>query len=361
LDRPIETTEPDSRDITRVTLAILTIAGLIAATVWILRPFATAGVWSIMIVVASWPLMLRLQARLGGRRSAAVAIMVCALVLVIAVPLALTVNTIQDHAADLDRWSRTLASVTLPNPPDWVQRIPFVGGKLAATWREIALAGPEALSARLSPYANQFASWLLSKAGSVAMMLVHLLLTVVISSILYARGETAAAGVVAFARRLAGARGETTILLAGQAIRAVALGIVVTAFVQSVLAWVGLIVAGVPQATILTALIFVLCVAQLGPVIILLPACIWLYWTGSSGWAVALLVWTVFLASVDNVLRPILIRRGADLPLLLIFAGVIGGLVAFGVVGLFIGPVVLAVTYTLTAAWVTEPREADPT
>jgi predicted PurR-regulated permease PerM len=127
---------------------------------------------------------------------------------------------------------------------------------------------------------------------------------------------------------------------------------VVTALVQSLLAWGGLVVAGVPQPLILTALIFVLCVAQLGPGFVLVPACIWLYWTDHSGWATGLLVWTILLAGVDNVLRPYLIKRGANLPLLLIFAGVIGGLVAFGVMGLFIGPVVLAVTYTLTVAWV---------
>jgi predicted PurR-regulated permease PerM len=249
-----------------------------------------------------------------------------------------------------------LAGVTLPPPPDWVQRVPVVGGKLAASWEQLAAAGPGALSAQLLPYANQFAGWLLSKAGSAAMMLVHLLLTVVISAILFVHGETAAAGVAAFARRLAGANGEAILLLAGQAIRAVALGIVVTAFAQSVLAWLGLIAAGVPQATVLTALIFVLCVAQLGPGFVLIPACIWLYWTGNYGWMTALLVWTVVLAFVDNVLRPYLIKRGADLPLLLILAGVIGGLVAFGLVGLFIGPVVLAVTYTLTAAWVNQRR-----
>jgi len=239
-------------------------------------------------------------------------------------------------------------------PPAWLHRIPLAGEKLSGRWQEIAVAGPGALSDRVAPYASKLASWLLYNAGSVAMMLIHLLLTVALSAILYAHGETVAAGARAFAQRLAGERGPSTLLLAGQAIRAVALGIVVTAFVQSLLAWAGLVAAGVPQATVLTALVFVLCVAQLGPGFVLIPACIWLYWTGDSSWAVALLIWAILLAGVDNVLRPYLIKRGAKLPLLLIFAGVIGGLVAFGVVGLFIGPVVLAVTYTLTVAWVNE-------
>jgi predicted PurR-regulated permease PerM len=343
---------PDTRGITRIVLAVIAIAALIGTSAWILRPFATAGIWATMIAVSTWPLLLRLQNRFRGRRTPAVAVMVAALILVLVIPLALTVDTVHEHAADLSRWSQALASVTLPPPPAWVHRIPFAGDKLAATWQDIAVAGPGALAERIAPYASEVTSWLLYKAGGVAIMVVHLLLTVIISAILYARGETVAAGVRAFVRRLGGERGESTVLLAGQAIRAVALGIVVTALVQSLLAWAGLVIAGVPQAMILTALIFVLCVAQLGPGFVLVPACIWLYWMGHSGWATTLLVWTILLAGVDNVLRPYLIKRGANLPLLLIFAGVIGGLVAFGVMGLFIGPVVLAVTYTLTTAWV---------
>src|SRR4051794_32182016 len=329
---------PDTRDITRIVLAVLTIAVLIATSAWILRPFATAVVWATMITVSSWPLLLRLQKRFRGRRMPAVAVMVGVLILVLVLPLALAVSTIHEHAADLGRWSRALATITLPTPPEWVQRIPVAGEKLSARWQELAVAGPGALSERVAPYASELASWLLYKAGSVAIMMLHLLLTVIISTIFYARGEMVAAGVRAFARRLGGNRGELSVLLAAQAIRAVALGIVVTALVQSVLAWAGLVAAGVPESTILATLAFVLCIAQLGPGFVLIPACIWLYWLGHSGWATILLVWTILLAGVDNVLRPYLIKRGADLPLLLIFAGVIGGLVAFGVMGLFIGP-----------------------
>ena len=139
--------------------------------------------------------------------------------------------------------------------------------------------------------------------------------------------------------------------LAGQAIRGVALGIVVTALVQTVLAGIGMWIAGIPFAGLLTAAVLLLCIAQIGPVIVLLPATIWLFYTDQTGWGTALLVWTVVVGSLDNILRPILIRRGANLPLLLIFAGVIGGLIAFGIVGLFVGPVMLAVAYTLLSEW----------
>jgi predicted PurR-regulated permease PerM len=160
--------------------------------------------------------------------------------------------------------------------------------------------------------------------------------------------------VIRFGRRLASDRGERVVMLAGQAIRAVALGVVVTALVQTTLAGLGLAVAGIPFAALLTALILLLCIAQIGPVLVLAPAVVWLFWNDATGWGTALLVWTVVVGMLDNILRPILIRNGADLPMLLIFAGVIGGLIAFGIIGLFVAPVVLAVTYTLLKEWVAE-------
>jgi predicted PurR-regulated permease PerM len=158
----------------------------------------------------------------------------------------------------------------------------------------------------------------------------------------------------AFGRRLAGVRGEEVVTLGGQAIRGVALGVVVTALAQSILGGIGLAITGVPFAPVLTALMFILCIAQIGPVLVLAPAVGWMYWTGDTGWATVLLVWTVVVGTMDNVLRPYLIKKGADLPLLLIFAGVIGGLLSFGLLGIFVGPLVLAVTYKLLEAWVSE-------
>jgi predicted PurR-regulated permease PerM len=198
------------------------------------------------------------------------------------------------------------------------------------------------------------ARWLVSHAGSFGGTVVQLLLTVLIAGILYAGGETAAAGVRRFFRRLAGERGENAVELAGKAIRAVALGVVVTAVAQSALTGIGLAVAGVPHAGLLAAVALVLCIAQVGPLLVLAPSVIWLYATGSTTWGTVLLVWSIGVVVLDNVMRPILIKKGADLPLLLILAGVIGGLVAFGVIGIFIGPTVLAVSYTLLDAWIKE-------
>ena len=188
------------------------------------------------------------------------------------------------------------------------------------------------------------------------MVFVEFLLTVVFAAILYAHGEQAAVWVRRFGRRLGGESGDAAVLLSAQAIRGVALGVVVTALVQALLGGIGLAIAGVPFVAILTAVMFMFSVAQIGAVPVLIPAVIWLYWRDDVVWGSFLLVVTVVVGTLDNVLRPILIKKGADLPLLLIFAGVIGGLIAFGLIGIFVGPMVLAVTYTLLGAWIEDRK-----
>ena len=352
-------TPPLSRDLTRSVLAILLLGLLIGGSFWVLQPFLPALVWAAMIVVATWPLLRKVQAHLGGRRGWAVLVMTLVILVIIILPVALAIVQIVDHADQITRLTREFTTRSIPPPPEWVARIPLAGARIAAEWQELSTTGPSWLTARVEPYAGRIATWVASHAGTFGLLVVHLLLTVALSAILYASGETAANGVRKFARRLAGDRGQHTVDLAGAAIRAVALGIVVTAIVQSVLGGIGLAIAGVPYAAALTALMFMLCLAQLGPTLVLAPAVIWLYWIDHTAWATVLLVWAIIVGSLDNFLRPMLIQRGADLPLLLIMAGVIGGLLAFGIVGLFVGPVVLAVTYTLLGSWMNEGPDAD--
>ena len=343
-------------DLTRTVFAVLLMLILIGGAFYVLRPFLLAMIWAMTIVVATWPLMLRLQARLR-RRGLAVAVMTGAIVMVFVVPLLMMVQTLVEHADTIIAWMGSLSTATIPPPPDWVARLPLGGAKLARYWADVAAAGTSQLAERLAPYASYAAQWLAGMAGSVGLLGVQFLLTIIMTLILYSRGEAARDALIRFGRRLAGRQGEDAVLLAGQAIRAVALGVVVTALVQAALAGIGLGVAGVPFAGLLTAVILLFCIAQIGPLIVLLPAVIWLFWHGHTVSGSVLLVWSLIVGTLDNVLRAILIRRGANLPLLLIFAGVIGGLLAFGIVGLFIGPVVLAVAYTLLNQWVEEGPE----
>jgi predicted PurR-regulated permease PerM len=353
-----------TQDITRTVFAVLFIGGLIAGSLWILRPFLPAVIWATMIVVASWPGLLRIQAWLWGRRWLAVAVMTCILLLVLIVPLSLAIGTIVSNAHVITGWAEALTTLQLPQPPDWLQTLPFVGKRAAQTWSDLAALGQEDLAKKLAPFAGALVGWFAAQIGNFGMMALQFLLTVVVSSIFFTTGETVAENVRYFGRRLAGVQGESAVVLAGKAIRGVALGVVVTAFVQAVLSGIGLAVAGVPFTTILTAIIFMLAVAQVGAGLVMLAAIIWLFWTGSIGWGVVLIVWTILTGPVlHNTLRPVLIKKGADLPLLLVLAGVIGGLIAFGLVGIFIGPMILAVSYRLLQAWVSEelaePAPAD--
>ena len=340
-------------DLARTTLGVFFMVGLAAAALWIFAPFIPALVWATMIVVATWPLMIAIQNRLWQRRWLAVAGMTLALLLVLIVPLSVAVTVVVSHVDDIGDWARQIPNLKLPAAPEWLATLPFAGPKLAARWSELAAAEPEAVARAIEPYARTSARWLLQQIGSVGLVVVQFLLTVILCAILYANGEQAAAGVRAFFRRLAGAHGENVVTLAGQAIRGVALGVIVTALVQSVLGGLGFMVAGVPFWGFLTAIMFLLAVAQIGPGPVLVGGVIWAYWTSDSVWMpTALLVWSIFVGALDNILRPILIKRGGDLPLLIVFAGVIGGLLTLGLIGIFVGPVVLAVTYTLLEAWI---------
>lgn len=341
-----------SRDLVRTTLGVLFIGGLIISSFWILRPFIAATIWATMLVVATWPMLLWFQARLWGRRGLAVLVMTVLMLLLFVVPMMLAIATIVDHTDDIVTHAKALANLPLRHPPDWVANLPFVGDKLVQAWDQAVAAGAPGLIAQVAPYADDIARWFVAQAGSIGFVFIQFLLTVVISSLMYAGGEPAAAAVHRFGRRLAGVHGEAAVTLAGKAIRGVALGVGVTAVVQAGLGGIGLAIAGIPFAGLLTAVMLLLCIAQLGVFPVLAPAVAWVYWQGDTGWGTFLLVWSLVVGTLDNFLRPALIKRGADLPLLLIFAGVIGGLLAFGLVGIFVGPVVLAVAYTLLGSWI---------
>jgi predicted PurR-regulated permease PerM len=348
-----------SHDVTSITLAVLFIGALIAASFWIFKPFLTSFIWATIIVVATWPLLLKAEAKLWHKRGLAVAVMTVILLLVLVIPFSLAIVAIIDSANEITGWIKSVGTFTVPAMPVWVGNIPLVGKKLAGIWQQYAALSPEELSARLTPYAMEALRWFAAKAGDVGMIILQFLLTVLISAILYAKGETAAAGVRSFARRLAGQKGDDTAVLASKAVRGVALGVVLTAIIQSALGGIGLAVTGVPGAAILTAVLLMVCIAQIGPAPVLILSIIWLFWQGQPVWGGVLIAWSIPVVLLDNFLRPVLIKKGADLPLLLIFAGVIGGLLAFGIIGLFIGPVVLAVSHVLIKAWVFEDELAQ--
>jgi len=285
-------------DLPRATLGVLIIVVLIALTIWILRPFLGAIIWASMIVVATWPVMRQLQAWLWGSRKLAVAAMIVALLLVLVLPLSLAIGTIVSNASEIVDWAARLRSLAMPAPPAWLGTLPIVGTQAVEAWQTLAASRLADVAAAATPYAATAILWMASTMKGVGWLLVQFLLTLAITAIMYAKGERVADGLLRFGRHLAGESGARA-------------------------------------------------------------AVAWLYWQGAAGAATGLLLWTLVVVTLDNVLRPVLMTKGADLPMLLMFAGVMGGLLAFGLIGIFVGPVVLAVSYTLLGAWIDTPQSSE--
>lgn len=349
-----------SVDIARALLVIVMLLALMIGSLYVLRPFLPGLIWATTIVVATWPVLLSIQRHCGGRRWLATVAMLLILLFVIVLPLYQAISTLALHGGAIMAAVKSLPDYALLAPPAWIGSIPLAGPRIAQEWQTLSDAGAGGLLARIEPYLTTAAHWLLGHAAIVGVFVMHMLITVIIAGILYSKGDIAADFARRFANRLAGQRGVAAIRLAASAIRAVALGIVVTAVVQSALGGIGLWIAGVPAAGILTALMVMLCLAQLGPFLPMLGGVAWLFQNDMKLAAAVLLVWAIVVGTLDNLLRPLLIKRGVNLSMLLILSGVLGGMFAFGIVGLFIGPVILAVTSTLLKAWIDEvPPPAD--
>jgi predicted PurR-regulated permease PerM len=340
-------------DLPRLLFSVAFIALISLACFWVVQPFILGFAWASMVVIATWPLLIKVQHILWGRRSLAVVVMTILLLLLFVLPISFLISSVINNSGPLLSWATQPNRMTLPSM-HWLHDLPLVGHGLYAGWQNMLSGGGAVLMSKVQPYIGQSATWLLAQVAQVGSFLIHCALMLLFSILLYMRGEQVGMAVRHFAIRLGSARGDASVLLAAQAIRAVALGVVLTAIVQAVLGGIGLAVAGISFATILTIVMFILCIAQLGPLLVLIPAMIWLYWSGENTLGTLLLVWSCVVATMDNFLRPIFIRMGADLPVLLVLCGVIGGLLAFGMIGLFIGPVVLAVSYRLLFAWVHE-------
>jgi len=332
---------------------VLGVGTLAGVSIWIIAPFLPAILWASTIAVATWPLLQKLQGLLGGRRWAATTVLTLLLILGFFLPLIMVMGAIVEHAG----LARDLLTKGLPQPPAWVPKIPVVGSRVADEWNGLVGLDETALRAKLEPGLTMFSRWLLGTAGSVLRLTVQVLLTTGVTALFYAKGESVAAGVRAFFRRVGGEGAEALVILAGGAARGVALGVVVTAVLQALLTGIALALTGVPGAGILGGIALVLCLAQVGPLLLLAPSVAWLYWSQQTTAATILLIVSLGLVSMDNILRPILITRGANLPLLLVFTGVIGGMLTFGIIGIFIGPVVLAVFWTLLQDWVKQPAK----
>ncbi|ANF85403.1 AI-2E family transporter [Pseudomonas sp. M5A4_2d] len=324
---------------------------LFGASFWVMAPFWSALFWGAVLAFASWPLMRLLTRWLGGRESLAAGILTLCWMLLVAVPLVWLGFNLADHVRDAVGLIKDIQVDGLPAAPTWLGSIPFVGERLVATWDSIDQQGA-ALMVSIKPYLGQVGNWLLARSAQIGGGILELTLSLVFVFFFYRDGPRLALFVHRLLERLIGERAGYYIELVAGTVQRVVNGVIGTAAAQALLALIGFLIAGVPGALVLGIVTFLLSLIPMGPPLVWIPATAWLAWKGDYTYAVFLGVWGTFIISgVDNVLKPYLISRGGNLPLVIVLLGVFGGLIAFGFIGLFIGPTLLAVAYSLLTDW----------
>jgi predicted PurR-regulated permease PerM len=334
------------RTIGQVLLAVLAIG-----CVLVLRPFFTAVCFALILAAATWPAFGRLRALLGGRKTLAALLMVTLATLVFVSPPALVAASLDYNVAGTVRLVRDLSQHGLPPPPAWVAEIDAIGPQIYARWQVLTAGGPEATE-RIHAFVVWVSHELIDAGLTLGNAVVQLILAVLTAFFLYRDGDAVRRGLIAAGRRIAGEQAPHLLRVAYATINGVVYGVLGTALVQALLILIGLWVTGIPGALLLGLVLFLLALIPFGPVLVWGPAAVWLYLEGHLGWAIFVAIWSIAAGLVtDNVLRPYLISRGSDLPLILILFGVVGGAVTFGALGLFLGPTLLAVGYELIRAW----------
>jgi len=332
---------------TRLAAIILLVIGCLI----VLRPFIAAILFAAAITISSWPLYLRLLTRLKQRRWLAALIMSVGLTLLIVVPLTLVTWNIADNASDFyEQLKASIGTGTL-EPPAWLKDIPVLGEMIDTYLRRLLGSREELLNAArglLEPARHLLLGGGIVLGSGVA----QVSLAVFVSFFLYRDGQALLAALATALDKLIGEQSVTVADTVSRTVRGVMYGLLGTALAQAAVAAVGFLIAGVPAVALLSVATFLFSLIPVGPPLIWGGAAIWLFNNGSTGWAVFMLVWGMFVISgVDNVVKPMLISRGSSLPFILVLLGVMGGVLAFGFVGLFIGPTLLAVGLGLLRHW----------
>ena len=334
-------------------IAGLTLVTLLAiGCLVVLRPFLSAILWALILCFSTWPIFTWVLGKFRGHQTWAATIMTFTVALVLVAPLAFLGATLAEHVAAVIQMVRLLLDEGLPLSPPWLSSIPLFGDDIRAYWAHLA-SSQEAFKVAVEPYVAGARDWVMRSGASLGQGAVELTLSVLICFFVYRDGREAAAQLHSAVRRLAGDRANHLLDVTGSTIRGVVYGIMGTAFAQGMLAGIGFWIAGVPGALLLGFATFIFSLIPLGPPLVWVPATLWLVYSGSPGWAVFMGLWGLLVvSSVDNFLKPWLISRESRLPLLLVFLGVLGGIIAFGFIGIFLGPTLLAVGYTLVQAWI---------
>jgi len=392
----MQTEKPDSTGRLEHTLGLAVLFLLLVGCFIVLRPFLTALMWAAVLSFSLWPLHRRLLVRLRGHRTTAALITTCAIALLLIGPFVLMGFSVADDARDLGSATRKWIAAGPPHAPAWIGKLPVVGGKATAYWNDLAQDARQLISrlkeesaessavtnapvvgeenatpssvgsvaeSKLVELGGKLINWSkswLPKAGlAIGRGMMEVGLSVFLAFFFFRNGDSAAARLQAAVGRIAGERGRHLVEVAGNTVRGVVYGILGTALVQGAIAGIGFLIAGVPGAMLLGMLTFFLSVVPMGPPLVWIPAVVWLFSQGRTGWGIFMIIWGVGVSSIDNVVKPWLISQGSAMPFVLIFFGVLGGALAFGFIGVFLGPTLLAVAYRLIEEWSASARRDE--
>ena len=325
----------------------------------LLSPFVVVLVWAMVITVALYPMHAWLTARLGGRQTLSAGSITLAWLAIILGPVGLMIVNGAESAEAIISGIRD-GTLSAPLPPESIKSIPLVGVQIYDTWHLAATNLVEVLRAH-SRTVLHAGGWVAGSFAGAGVMVLLFIVSIVISGFLYRPGPA----IVAFARRLgdrvAGRRGEEFIAMAGATIRNVSRGVMGVSIGQSILLGIGMLAAGVPAAGLLTFVILILCIVQVGPALVVIGVLVWAWTSLGTGAAIVFTVYMIVMTLGDNLVKPTLMSKGLSTPTLVIFAGVLGGTLAHGLIGLFLGPIVLAVAYDLLMAWLDNPSSTPDT
>jgi predicted PurR-regulated permease PerM len=344
-------------------IAVLSVLVLVViGCFFVLKPFLSALLWAVILTFSSWPAFRVLLGWVRGRRTLAAFLMTLGIAIVLLVPSVVIVLTLASDVKEFATTSVAWVRQGPPAPPEWLAKVPWLGAEMTATWKEYAADSKQLLEAA-EQFIDPLTSWLLTIGKALGRGVLELALSMFLAFFFFRDGAKLGDRALAIAKRLAGDRGDHLLRdVAGGTIRGVVYGILGTAMAQGLMAWAGFTIAGVPAAVLLGLMTFIISVIPMGPPLIWIPASIWVFQNGSVGAGIFMLIWgALAISSIDNFVRPLIISQGNKMPFVLIFMGVLGGGLAFGLIGIFLGPTLLAVSFRLGEEWLAYRNQVKPT
>jgi len=341
-----------TKNVIEAAIKISILGVLVVWTFQLIKPFMIPVIWGMILAVAVEPFIARVAKMLGGRRSLAAVLFVLVVIATLVIPSVFLVMSSVDAVQSLAEQMQN-KTLVIPPPPAKVADWPFIGDTVHQIW-QLSSTNLEAALKQFAPQIKAAAGTLLGSVGGGVVGILMVIISTAISGVFLAKAETSAAVAEKIISRVAGEKGAEITALATATIRGVMQGVVGVAIIQAILSAIGMVVVGVPAAGLWAVLVLVCAVSQLPPILVLGPVAAYVFSVADTTPAIIFLVWTLFISASDGFLKPMLMGRGVDIPMLVILLGALGGMMLFGIIGLFVGAIVLAIMYTLFMAWLDE-------